>query len=284
MVSQLEQAKTAAEALVSMGLIQDEERGQIPLDEEDTGTLFLSLADKPVQKNSKETATNTKLNDSDVIEPLPLTESSESFEADPEEDQAIPVTDDASPSDYFSTGIRCPKFLRGWKETGFAFKTLQKSLYWKSEEGEVKLTCRLCNHIFDANCPIKNHLKEHLDSSCHSQNKIDKSDQNSCETIGNREQGTNTLKSRFKRQFCPWYQCSFCSERLKSKHDLKEHLQAYHATNTKCESCGHEASDVCDAILHRQRCIEIRKARQWECHKCLEIFFTEEELKVCEKI
>lgn len=282
MVSQLEQAKAAAEALVSMGVIQNEriEPNLFNFDKEDTSKSFLHHSDFSAE-DPNEAATQESLTDFKVIHSLPLTEPPLYFEAEPGEDQAMPVTDDVSPSHYFSTGIRYPKFQKPWNNTDVPFKTFQSLLYWKSEEDEVKLTCKICDLALNKNCHIQNHLQEHLGSL--SQNEENGGVQITCRKAENPvSEGTGTLKARAWRQFRPWYQCSFCSERLDSKQDLRKHLQAYHAANTKCESCGHDAFDVCEAILHRQTCYEVKKVKEWECRKCLEIFSIEEELKVSE--
>lgn len=271
MVSQLEQARTAAEALVSMDVIQNETTDQNP--------VKLDSMDIPIEKDLNDTMTSTVFNEAKLIESLPLTEPPEILETEQGEDQAMPITDDVSPSDHFSTGIRHPKFKQGCKGGGVVFNTFQHLVYWKFEEGQVKLTCKMCDHVLDGNCSTRNHLNEHIVSSSLCQNYNYMEEQTTSENIHKLEQGANIQKSWTKGRFRPWYQCSFCSERLDSKTNLKMHLQACHAANTKCESCGHNASDVCEAILHRQTCTEIKKMREWECRKCLEIFTTEEELK-----
>lgn len=302
-ISHVEQVRTAAEALITRGL----KRGDC---QEDADLLSKENRGPPYQENSAETSNQILQCDNDAdfehdfnetssetldeekpIGDTPLLELTKALEVDPTEVHTMPITDDVSPYDFYSSEIKFPKMKGKWQGRGITVNNMQKLFYWNESGGNVNITCRLCKAVLDGQSSIQIHLKEHLDVSCRvclavlpsqQDRGVHKCGQKSALKVLRPQQSLNQKlwNTISKRRFRPWYQCSFCSMHFKSKLILEQHLQQLHAANSKCNGCGFDSSDVCEAALHRQMCAEVKKQKEWQCRKCLEIFSVEDELLV----
>ena len=301
-VSHLEQVRTAAETLLTKGIIRSGRqktdllfRGSMGLpegtSEETTNQIPQLNNDDVFEQDVDESSSETTYINEKLAVDSQFVELAETVEIDLSEVHTMPITDDVSPYDFYSTEIKCPKMKGIWKGRGTTVNNMQKLFCWNESGGNVGITCRLCNAALDGQSSIHSHLKAHADVSCEichamlpsqQDRNAHKCGKKSTPKLLRSQQtlGQKVWSSFSKGRFRPWYQCSFCSMHLKSKSMLEQHLQQVHAANAKCSACGFESSDVFKAALHRRTCAEVRKQKEWQCRKCLELFSTEEELLV----
>ncbi|KAJ1527486.1 hypothetical protein ONE63_007459 [Megalurothrips usitatus] len=261
-VSQVEQVRTAAEALVSSELIHEETNEETK--------LFHHGADTVDEHENDEVCSELS---GGVSARLPSAEHFQYDEHCPTEIQAMPVVDDASPVEFDPANVRCTKFRHFKNDYEICFNNMQNLIYWgMSEDKEVHPACSICKKGFDKQSDIQKHLLSHANMHTHLEENLD---------ITRQVESTShkVWKSIHGKRFCPWYQCSFCSERCKTRLLLKQHLQQQHAANAKCEACGYVSSDVCESTNHRQVCPQLKKEKDWRCRKCLESFSSQMDLQ-----
>lgn len=273
-VSEIEQARTAAEALICKTLIchENSERESEPLLE------FISTGDDEqcsdddsahpaivLEEEFDPTESEVISDDVTNIESIPLVASNSSFQFLPNDFQVMPIVDDASPSEYLPFENKYSKLSEMRLSKEKSLENMQKFLFWHiTEDKNIKLGCRLCNTHLDRLSNFQHHLESHTDFLGNIKENFDMRRQLS--QTDHKSQMTTGISSR--------YQCSVCSEHFPLRSSLKSHLQQQHEANAKCE-----ASDICKASSHHKFCNKFKKEKEWQCRKCLEVFSMESELQ-----
>ncbi|KAK3912045.1 Zinc finger protein 287 [Frankliniella fusca] len=284
-VSEVEQARSAAEALLCKSLIRQE----INEIEKQPSLLNISTSENEICSDTENNYSSILVDDGETIksevtsdnasdfESQPLVATNSSFQLLPNDIQVMPVVDDASPVEYFAFESNHTKVCEARLEKRKWFETMQNVFSWHvTEDSSIKLSCRVCNTNFDQLSNCQHHLESHTDFQKRTK-----------EIIGTNSQlsqgGDNSLKtqnSRACKRIFSRYQCSLCNEHFPSRSLLKSHMQEYHhEANAKCEGCGHVGSDISEVSSHRRICKTIQKEKEWQCCKCLEGFVNESKLQ-----